>query len=164
MTPLICPQCGHDNLPDGVFCGRCGAELLPPEPEAAAELVSRDLDSANSGFADSAASGTGPPAGRWQHVILMGLAATILLVGAVPIFLATTEINPRYAIFLWVLAAMLILGGVGFGFAAVRPPGGILRRVIVGFAVLAVGFGFPILVLVVLVVLVGLVFLISLLL
>lgn len=30
----LCGSCGHGNAPDSVFCGRCGATLLPPAEDS----------------------------------------------------------------------------------------------------------------------------------
>ena len=136
-SAIYCPQCGPENLPESQFCGGCGAALLPPnEPE---EPVVHVREPALPSARTSAASGKGPPAGRWQRVV-MGLAAVILLAAGLLIFLGVVhkarDIDMKILGF--GIEALLVLSATGFGFAAVRPPGGNMRRLIVGAAVLSI--------------------------
>ena len=125
----ICGGCGHENLPGSQFCEQCGRALLPPELEPA--TVAAGLRAAT--------MAARRPAGRWQRRV-MGLAAVMLLAVAVPYFWLVFEVAPYsdMGTFGVGLGALLVLAGTGFGFAMDRPLCGIMRRLIVGFAILTI--------------------------
>ena len=127
---LGCGNCGRNNPPGARFCLYCGSELAMPveEPTAASDPALPELTTTVTLV--PLMTGPADKVGIWQRIVL-GLAALLLLglswLGVVA-FLSGLS----------VVGVVLLLLAVGFGYATVRPPGGILRRLLVALGCLVI--------------------------
>ena len=142
---MECASCGSQNLPVALFCGRCGQPLArAPSPETvpadspghdAAPAAHQPVVSSPRHRAPSSLF-RGLEAGLWQRVV-MGLAA-LVLVAPVALGLGFLDDYDRRDLNLYSWGVPLAAVGLGLGLAAVRPPSGVLRRILVALGALVI--------------------------
>ena len=120
-----CDSCGRDNPSQARFCVFCGAEIAAAaeEPPAASDPVTPEFPILTPA---RPAAAPADKAGVWQRIVLV-LAGLLLMYVAVVLMLEGS-------------VSLLAVGAVGVGlvYAAVRPPGGILRRLLVALGCLVI--------------------------
>ena len=141
---LGCGGCGRNNPPEARFCIYCGAELAvaAEEPPASDDRALPEFPTAVA----PAQPTTAPTdnAGVWQRIVF-GLMA---LLGGGLVWFGFATMREEYEFGyspslgeLTLLVGLILVGmivGTAFGIAAVRPPRGILRRLLVGLGCLVI--------------------------
>ena len=131
---LGCGSCGRDNTPGAIFCVYCGAELgmLAEEPPAAGKP--RLPEFPTPATPDQLTAAPADMVSVWQQ-LLFGLAA--LLVVGLAWFGAQFTFGPSPVALLFGAVFGAVFGG-GFAIAAMRPPHGNLRRLLVALGCLVI--------------------------
>ena len=137
---MECASCGSPNLPVAQFCGRCGQPLAQPvaadavsvgSPVHYAAPVAQEPEVSSTRYRPPPSLLKGPEVGLWQRAV-MGLAALVLL-APVALVLVFNEFLEQGR---W--ATLVAAAGLGLGLAAVRPPHGVLRRILVALGALVI--------------------------
>ena len=135
---LECVTCRSLNLPENRFCVQCGQSLAIPLKTDVAESPGREADTSQDPdestrplrLDDSNAS-------LWQRAVML-LGAIVLLILTPFIVVGGTPSDVDYTVGQGAFVAAAAIIGLGLGVAAVRPPQGGLRRVLVGMAAVVI--------------------------
>ena len=133
---LACGSCGRDNPSGARFCVYCGAELAVPaeEPRAVSDPVLPEFPTTVTLARPSATPVT--KAGIWQRIVLGVTALLLVGFGWLGFYIGGEfyEFREWGQPSLW---AGLMFGAI-YAVAAVRPPSGTLRRLLVALGLLVI--------------------------
>ena len=134
QAPVGCGNCGRDNPPEARFCVYCGAELgMRAEETPASGAEERPPSPA---LDNSALTAPADKAGTWQRIVLVVTALLLVGFGWLGFYVG----GEFYEFREWrqpSLLAGLVFGAI-FAVAAVRPPSGTLRRLLVALGLLVI--------------------------